>query len=181
MRRGLALLMLIAAFARAAAPEHVPRRPRVVRDVDLARVCAGTWHEIARIPTRFQQGCACCVTARYVLREDGVIEVVNRCVKTDGSIDVFEAEAEVVDTRTRARWKLAPFKILGFKPVKADMWIIGLAEDFGWLVFGTPDRDKGWVLARDPDPPSAVRAEIEELLVRQGYAPEDFVSTPGSP
>jgi len=170
-------ILLVAGAALAERPAHVPRRPRVERDVDLKRVCGGVWHEIARLPNRFQKDCVCGVTASYRLREDGGIDVINRCVEADGRVKVFEAEAEVVDTRTRARWKLVPFKILGLKPVKADLWIIGLDEAYAWLVFGDPDRDKAWILSREPGIAPEVRAEIDALLVRQGYDPEDFVQT----
>lgn len=170
-------MLLIVGTALAAPPAHVPRRPRVVDDVDLQRICGEVWHEIARIPNKFQKDCDCGVTASYAMREDGGIDVTNRCVEADGRMKEFEAEAEVVDTRTRARWKLVPFKILGLKPVKADLWIIGLDEAYAWLVFGNPDRDKAWILAREPALVPEVRAEIDALLVRQGYDPDDFIST----
>jgi len=170
-------VLLLVGAALAERPAHVPRRPRVAEDVDLQRVCGGVWHEIARLPNRFQKDCDCGVTASYALRADGGIDVLNRCVEADGRLKEFEAEAEVVDARTRARWKLAPFKILGLKPVKADLWIIGLDEAYGWLVFGDPDRDKGWILSREPEIAPEVRAEIDALLVRQGYDPGDFMPT----
>lgn len=175
--RFLIMLVLLAATASAAAPpDHVPRRPRVVRDLDLDRVCRGVWYGIASIPGRHSQDCACCPETEFVLREGGGITMTNRCLQADGETKVFEAEAEVVDTRTRARWKMAPFKILGFKPVKADMWFIGLGEDYAWVVIGDPDRERGWIMAREPVLAPATRAEIDALLVRQGYEPALFVT-----
>ena len=55
----------------------------VVPEVDLARY-AGRWHEIARLPNRFQEDCRCCVTATYTRREDGRLTVVNACRTADG-------------------------------------------------------------------------------------------------
>lgn len=155
---------------------HVPRRPRVVRNVDVERYM-GRWFEIARIPMKFQKDCACCATATYSLREDGRIAVLNECLQADGTRKEFEAEARVDDERTNARLKLTPFKVLGIGFVKADYWIIGLDDDYAWAVVGHPDRKYGWILSRTPTLEPAVRDVIDALLVRQGYDPGDFVDT----
>ena len=47
--------------------------------VDLKRY-AGLWYEIASKPVSQQEGCRC-TTAEYSLLEDGVIRVVNTCIK----------------------------------------------------------------------------------------------------
>ncbi|MBK6898350.1 MAG: lipocalin family protein [bacterium] len=167
------LAALLPAAAAAERPSRAPHRPRVVERVDLPRYC-GTWHEIAHIPNRFQKDCGCCATATYALRADGKLSVTNRCRKADGTLDEFTAEAEVVDTRTNARLKLTPFKILGLAPVKADYWILGLEPDYRWAVVGGPDRKYGWILAREPRLTPAQRAEIDALLERQGYDPAAF-------
>jgi apolipoprotein D and lipocalin family protein len=46
--------------------------------VDLQKY-SGVWYEIARLPNKFQKDCAGDVSAEYKLREDGKINVVNRC------------------------------------------------------------------------------------------------------
>ncbi len=168
-----ALLVLPDAVAFAERPARTPYRPRVVERVDLPRYC-GTWHEIARVPNRFQADCGCCATATYALRADGKLAVTNRCRKADGTLDEFTAEAEVVDTRTNARLELTPFKVLGLAPVKADYWILGLEPDYRWAVVGGPDRKYGWILAREPRLTPMQRAAIDILLERQGYDPAAF-------
>src|SRR4029434_138259 len=55
----------------------------VVPSVDLVRY-SGQWHEMARLPNRFQKKCAGEVTANYTLRPDGKITVLNRCRLEDG-------------------------------------------------------------------------------------------------
>ena len=49
----------------------------VVSDVDINRYM-GTWYEIARYPNWFQRNCLSS-TAIYSLRDDGKIDVINRC------------------------------------------------------------------------------------------------------
>ena len=55
-------------------PEMLP--VQTVQRVDLERYM-GTWYEIAHFPQPFEEGC----TATYELRDDGAIDVVNRCRK----------------------------------------------------------------------------------------------------
>lgn len=54
--------------------------------VDLERF-VGTWYEVARIPAWFQNRCFKDTTARYELRSDGRITVINRCVTRKGETD----------------------------------------------------------------------------------------------
>ncbi len=176
--RILIVIVLLSTVAAIAAPDHIPRRPRIVKDLDIDRICDGVWHNIARMPVKFQKDCACCATVEYRLGDDDKIAVITRCTKADGSDKVFEAEAEIIDKRTHARWQMAPFKVFGLKPVKLNLWFIGLGEDHAWFVVGTPDRDKGWIMSREPELTPEVRAEIDALLVRQGFAPDDFVDAP---
>ena len=59
--------------------------PVTVNSVDLNKY-VGTWYEIAKIPNSFQKKCASNTTATYILRNDGNIDVINRCIEKDGSI-----------------------------------------------------------------------------------------------
>jgi lipocalin-like protein len=59
--------------------------------VDLDRY-TGVWHEIAKIPNRFQNQCARGTTAEYTLRDDGRLTVLNRCLKADGKASEAEGQ-----------------------------------------------------------------------------------------
>ena len=107
--------------------------------VDLDRY-VGLWHEIARIPNRFQKQCARGTTAEYTLRGDGRIRVVNRCVKGDGGTDEAEGVAKVVAGANNSKLKVSFVSFLGWRPFWGDYWVIGLDEDYQWAVIGTPDR-----------------------------------------
>ena len=90
--RILALAAMIGVVAHGA--ERPPTPVTVVSEVDLDRY-AGRWHEIARLPNRFQEDCACCVTATYTVREDGRLTVVNECRTADGTPKSAEGEAKL--------------------------------------------------------------------------------------
>jgi len=78
------------------------------------------------------------VRARYSLRDDGRVDVLNTCVTAEAKIDEAEGVARIVDRATPARLEVrfAP-AILSFLPnVWGDYWIIGLAPDYSWGVGG---------------------------------------------
>ncbi len=140
-----------------------PADVRSVPQVDLRRY-AGTWWEIARLPNRFQKQCASDVTATYTLREDGGIDVLNRCRREDGSIDSAEGVA-VVRASSGARLGVSFLPAwLRWLPVGwSDYWIIELSPDYGHAVVGDPSRRYLWVLSRTP---TLDAATLNGLLAR---------------
>ena len=123
--------------------------PRTVQRVDIKRYL-GDWFEISRFPNRFQTDCSGDVKASYAIRDDGRLDVVNRCRTAGGEMKEARGVARVVDRTTSAKLKVrfAP-AALSFLPfVWGDYWIIGLADDYSWAVVGSPDRKYLWILAR---------------------------------
>jgi apolipoprotein D and lipocalin family protein len=130
---------------------------RTVARVDLDRY-AGRWYEIARLPNRFQKGCTGNVTAEYGVREDGRIDVVNRC---SGNNEV----------------RFAPAFLSFLSMVWGDYWIIDLAPDYSYAVVGEPARRYLWVLARESTLEEATYQGILERIEVQGYDPNNLVRT----
>ena len=147
-----------------------------VSQVNLERY-VGKWYEVAKIPNRFQDQCACCVTAEYALRDDGKIDVLNACTKKDGKLDEAKGLARIEDRESNARLKVSFFSILGWRPVWGDYWVIGLDGDYRYAVVGSPDRKYGWILARERELEESVLERIFELLGEQGYDPASFQMT----
>jgi apolipoprotein D and lipocalin family protein len=153
-----------------------PPRPVPVDRVELDRY-VGVWYEIAKIPNRFQKGCAHGTTAEYQMRDDGKITVINRCYESDGKINEVEGVAKIVDSDSRARLEVSFVRFLGRNWFWGDYWIIGLDPDYRWAVVGHPERKYGWILAREPKISPALHEEIEALLRAQGYDPQRFEPT----
>lgn len=148
----IALTAILVAIGVSAA-EAQPTPPLTLADsVDLSRY-AGTWHEVARFPNKFQNDCASDVTATYTPRPDGDITVVNKCRKADGSWKEAEGLAKRAGDGKNAaalEVRFAP-AILSFLPnVWGDYRIIGLDPDYRWAVVGEPSRDYLWILSRTP-------------------------------
>jgi apolipoprotein D and lipocalin family protein len=137
---------------------------RTVPHVDLNRYI-GTWYDIASFPQRFQQGCTG-TTATYSLRDDGDIDVINRCRKgsLSGKEDSAHGRARVVDRATNSR-----LKVSFFRPFWGDYWILDLGQDYEYAVVGHPSRDYLWILSRTPAMESVVYDGIIGRLREQGY------------
>lgn len=143
----------------------------VVPSLDLERYM-GTWHEIARLPNRFQDHCTGTVTATYSLQPDGRVKVVNACRTRDGGTDRAEgvarrASAEGPSSKLKVRFAPASLSWLPF--VWGDYQVIDLAADYSTAVVGTPDRKYLWFLARTPEVDPAVFNRMAAIATAQGF------------
>lgn len=177
------IVLLAAAREAAAAPsgadesqDSAGRPVTTVSAVDIERY-VGLWYEIARVPNRFQKDCARGTTAEYTRRDDGRIEVVNRCEKEDGSVIEARGIAKVVDEAGNAKLKVSFVSFLGWRPFWGDYWVIGLDEEYRWAVVGTPDRKYGWILARTSSLDDESLEEVYSVLERNGYKRDAFVTS----
>lgn len=152
------LLLLMPSLFSAVSKKDKPLE--TVPSVDLKRY-TGKWYEIARLPNSFQEKCAGNVTAEYKRLDDGKIEVVNSCKKSNGETTVARGKARIKDEKTNAKLEVrfAP-AFLSFLPlVLGDYWILELGENYDYAVVGDPSRKYLWVLSRKP--------EIEETRLRE--------------
>lgn len=149
---------------------------RTVAHVELGRY-VGTWYEIASFPQRFQRGCTA-TTATYTLRDDGDLDVLNRCRKgsLNGEEKSARGRARVVDRSTNAK-----LEVSFFRPFWGDYWILDLADDSMYAVVGHPGRDYLWILSRTPAMPEATYQAIAERLQAQGYETSRLVRTLQTP
>ncbi len=172
--RGGWIAVLIAAVAlaggTAAAAQDLPGPVQAIPSLDLERY-AGLWHEVARLPNRFQSRCVGDVTASYELR-DGAIGVVNACRVADGTRIRAEGRARLADhdgPASRLKVRFAP-ALLSFIPmVWADYWVLDLTDDYGAALVGTPDRRYLWILSRRPNLDAATYDRLVGTAARQGF------------
>jgi hypothetical protein len=80
--------------------------PATAPFVDLRRYM-GRWYEIARLPYFTQRRCAKDVQADYVLGEDDMVYVTNRCTHEDGNVGTAKGVARVVDRGSNARLEIS--------------------------------------------------------------------------
>lgn len=172
VRIGL-LVVLAALFAAGCATTTTERLGlpplQTVEEVDLSRYI-GTWYEIASYPQFFQRRCTG-TTATYRLRDDGLIDVENRCFRDslEGREVVAKGRARVPDPADSAR-----LEVSFFGPFWGDYWVIDLGADYEYAVVGNPSRDFLWILSRTPTMEDAVYQGILERLRANGYTLDEL-------
>lgn len=172
MRLGTLIVAVAAASLVSMTPAASATPPlTTVERVDLSRY-VGTWHEIARYPNRFQRDCASNTTARYELRDDGKIQVVNSCRQANGETKTARGKAKVADKLSNAK-----LRVTFFWPFYGDYWIIGLDPEYRYAIVGEPKRKYLWILSRTPvmDPETYERAVA--TIREAGYDPAKLIHT----
>ena len=177
MKNWLVLIILPLGLFMARTSNAALDPPKTVPFVDLS-CYTGLWYEISRIPNSFQKKCAAGTTAEYSLREDGCIQVVNKCFKSDGSLKEATGVARIADSQTNSRLEVSFVRILGRNRFWGDYWIIELDDDYQWVIIGHPKHKYGWILSRTPKISFELRQQLNERLISQGYDPQKFVDTP---
>ena len=143
----------------------------VVPRVDLNRY-VGRWYEIARLPNRFEKKCADSVTATYRLKDNGNIEVVNRCRKPSGDYTTATGKAKIVDKTTNAK-----LKVTFFWPFYGDYWILDLGDNYEYAVVGAPDRKYLWILSRDRQMDESLYQSLLAKMAARGFKTEQMIKT----
>ncbi|MFT5588521.1 MAG: apolipoprotein D and lipocalin family protein [Bradyrhizobium sp.] len=151
----------------------------VVTNLDLNRY-TGKWFEIARFPNKFQKQCISDVTANYVKRADGSIDVINRCKNIAGAFEEAVGRARVPDLEMMAKLKVrfAPQWLTWLPMVWADYWVVDLAPDYSIAAVGDPTKKYLWILSRTPTIAEPVYQALMKRLVVQGYETKKLVLTP---
>jgi apolipoprotein D and lipocalin family protein len=166
----LGLFLVCASSLSRAAPKD-GKALQVVPSVDFPRY-AGKWYEIARLPNRFQRGCAGEVAATYSLVEGTRLRVINECRTNDGRVERAEGSARVADRgspSSKLEVGFAPSWLSWLPFVWGDYWVIALAEDYSYSVLGTPDRKYLWVLSRAPQMDEVTYKRLVEKAAAQGF------------
>ena len=121
----------------------------------------GQWYEIARLDQSFERGMTD-VSARYRMREDNSVEVINRGYQTaKGQWREAVGTARFIGEPTRGS-----LKVSFFGPFYGGYHIAALDPDYRWSLVIGPDTGYAWILSRDKTLPVGIR----EQLVRQAAA-----------
>ncbi|MFW5815738.1 MAG: lipocalin family protein [Wenzhouxiangella sp.] len=149
----------------------------LVDSLDLERY-QGRWYEIALLPNRFQRRCVSDTSARYRLREDGRVEVTNRCRQEDGSWRVAQGVARKADPdgpNAALEVRFAPRWLAWLPFVWGDYRVIALGEDYEYAMVGSRNRKYLWILARQPGLDPDVLARLRSHAQAQGFDVDNLV------
>jgi apolipoprotein D and lipocalin family protein len=152
---------------------------KTVDNVDLSRY-TGKWYEIAKYPNKFQKQCVGNTTATNTRKSANKIEVVNECLKKDGSLNAAKGEAKIVDNVTNSKLKVrfAPSFLWWLPAVWGDYWIIDLGPNYEYSVIGEPGREYFWILSRTPEMSDVTYQNILRRAEKMGFQPGKVVRTP---
>jgi apolipoprotein D and lipocalin family protein len=168
---GLATTLLLAASAKAAADAATTKPElKTIAALHLPRYL-GTWYEIAKFPNKFQRQCAGFTTANYSVNEDGTLRVVNRCRKTDGSVEQAVGAARQIgeSTSPKLQVRFAPAWLSFLPQVWANYWVIDLDPAYQLAAVSEPKRQYLWVLSRSPVVDPKAYAALLERLADAGF------------
>ena len=156
-----------------------PVKATAVASVDLNRY-SGKWYEIARYSNKSQKNCIGNTTIVYTLKEEGKIDVLNECLKNDGTLIDAKGEAKIVDMATNAKLEVryAPGYSAFLSTSWNDYWIIDLDEKYQYAAVGDKDRKNLWILSRSPKLNDAAYQNILRRVEALGYKPGKLVKTP---
>ena len=121
---------------------------------------AGLWYEVASYEVPFQAGCTN-TSVEYTFRDDGTLDVLNRCTRNGNDTQI-----------EGAAWVVGPGRLkvkLDGVPIAADYWVLWIDEGYRTAVIGTPSGRAGWILNRDPEIPGDRLEAASEVLEFNGY------------
>lgn len=135
---------------------------KTVASVDLQRY-QGVWHEIGRLPNRFQAFCAKDIQATYTLNDDRV-DVLNQCRDGEGELRSALGKAYPVAGTGNAQ-----LRVSFFWPFFGDYQVMELDPDYQWVLVGAPSREYLWILARSQQLPETTRNQLLAAAKQQGF------------
>ena len=131
----------------------------------------GTWYEIAKFPNRFQKKCVGNAKAEYNLKDDGTVQVINRCTLASGKISQAIGVARQVGSASSPKLEVrfAPACVSFIPAVWGDYWIIDLDEGYQLVAVSEPSRKYLWVLSRTPKVDQKSYEELLDRLTNKGF------------
>lgn len=166
-------------------PTTEPTAPlRSIERLDIPRYL-GTWYQVAWFPNRFQKQCASDTAARYSLREDGQIAVLNQCRTAQGELDSANGLARPVGRLANGTLEPAQLEV-SFLPAFlrwtgigwGRYWVIDLPDDYRYAVISEPTREYLWVLSRTPQLAAGDRDRIRQRVQALGFDLSRWVDHP---
>ncbi len=137
----------------------------VVSGLDFDRFL-GSWYEVARFDHFFERGLSH-TKARYVIRNDGDIDVINTGIK-DGKPKTAKGIAKLTDTP-------ALLRVSFFGPFYSDYRVMLLDADYHYMLIGSGSDNYLWILSRTPHLSEEAKTEILSEARRRGYDTDKLI------
>jgi|TARA_B110000914_G_scaffold90147_1_gene79215 apolipoprotein D and lipocalin family protein len=145
---------------------------RTVQNLELDRY-DGEWHEVSRLPNRFEKGIVA-AKATYGVGLDGPISVRNKGLKANGKLTSISGSASVVgDGKLKVRFDPFPLNLF-----LQDYWILWINQPYTKAIVGSPNRKFLWLLSKNPSVITSDFTEPLQLMEAQGFEIEKLIENP---
>lgn len=162
MKRLIIITMAFSLFSIFSSAQDTEFDNSVIDDFDLSKYL-GTWYEIARFDHSFERGLDN-VTAEYLLRDDGMVDVINSGWK-DGKFEVANGKAKQPDPLTDP----AHLKVSFFLFFYSDYNVMMLDDSYQVSLVGSKSPKYLWILSRTPELSDSVLDAVLEEAESRGY------------
>lgn len=157
MKKIFLMACIVSLFGSCEASQKVDNS--TVPSVDLNRYL-GSWYEVAKFDHSFERGIDFAM-AKYTLRDDGKIDVLNTGIK-DGRAKDAKGIAKTTDVPGLLR-------VSFFGPFYGDYRIMLLDADYQYALIGGNNEKFLWILSRTPALDEATKSLILAEAERRGY------------
>jgi apolipoprotein D and lipocalin family protein len=162
----LALLAPLATTAQTTPPEPL----QTIERIGVGRYL-GRWFEIAKYPNRFQRQCVADTQALYRPRDDGQLDVINRCRQANGEMAEAVGRARQIGPADSPRLEVrfAPAWLSWLPMVWANYWVIDLDPGYQLAAVSEPKREYLWILSRSPTVDAGAYQALLARLREKGF------------
>ena len=163
MPRLILLALLTATAAAAQTPTPIP-------SLDL-HALAGTWFEVARLPTRHEKKCTDGALVLYALGDKpGHLQVVTSCQVKGNFTTILNADGK--SATKFHKHQPAPaidgkLKITYTFPFTSKLWVLALTPDYALI--GSPNHKTLSILSKTPTLPPATLTQLEQTAAAEGF------------
>jgi apolipoprotein D and lipocalin family protein len=166
----LALLSPLGAAAQPGVSASSTEPLKTIERLDVARYL-GTWYEIAKYPNRFQRQCVADTQALYRLRDDGQLDVINRCRQASGEVAeaVGRARQNGPADSPKLEVRFAPAWLSWLPMVWGNYWVIDLDPGYQLVAVSEPSREHLWILSRRPTVEAGAYEALLGRLRQKGF------------
>lgn len=168
MKRLISLVLAALSLPMLSNAQDVQYNNSPVSEFDLSRYL-GTWYEIARFDHSFERGMDN-VTAEYLLREDGMIDVINSGWK-EGRFKVADGKAKQPDPKTDPGHLAVSFFLFFF----SDYNVLMIDDDYKVALVGSKSPKYLWILSRTPVLNDSILDAVLEEASSRGYDIDDLI------
>ena len=151
--------------------------PKAVDKIDINQY-VGKWYEIAHLPMYFQRQCVSDTSAKYAIKADNTISVVNSCRTASGEMKSSEGVAYPQNQgKSQLKVSFLPKGLRWLPFTKGDYWVLRVDPDYKVALVGGPSTKYLWILSKTPTIDEATYQSYLQTAKQQGYDLSNLIKT----